>query len=248
MLSPRIVASLTDLAGNEKPVPVMGYEMPETFKAFFLIEDDLSGRCWSLEILVKIGEEGTPQVLEVITRGLSDQREFRSTGISDWISEMPREGVTRQQLATVENWFTKFLSASVEIALQIHTYQGDGTKHSWTVSGGSRVLEIKELKSFGDEMRIRIGRTKRTPEFLKEVARIYKSELTRSSKAGDRPKPKERVAEEFFAGGKTAESWIALARKTGFLEPAPKRKKSATKRRAVTTKQGKEKNGKTKVG
>ncbi len=243
---PVLIDKVTHIFGESpKPIEIMGYLVPETFRAFFLIEDERSQKCWSLELLVKLGDEGTPRIMEQITRGLSDQRQINislaSDGGSGWVYQLPHEGVRRQQVKTVETWFSNFLVASLEIAIQIHIYKGDGLNHAWTVFSRSRIIEIGELKAFAKEIGNLTARTRRTPEFLKEISQIYRDEEVRASKYGDRKKMSQVISDEYLVTIKTAEGWIALARKRGFLDPAPKRKKSATKRKAVTTKQGKEK-------
>jgi hypothetical protein len=68
-----------------------------------------------------------------------------------------------------------------------------------------------------------------TDSFIKEVAKIHMDETQRAKNEGRRARQVAVVKTHFATNERTADSWIVEARKRGFLDPAPARKKAKTK-------------------
>ena len=211
-----------------EPVELMGYQIPRKFKILFLIEDeDSKVRNWSLELKIEIGELGTPKVLEVTPRGLSDQDEIWIDGSGEYLFREPHDSVTPRQLEILQMNYRRFLVCALQVAIQTHTYQGDGINHKWTLMGKSRDVARQDLVSFGKEMTNLTSRTRLTNEFLKQIEREH-SELKELSK-GRRFKGNEILAERYFVQVKTIESWLVKAKKVSATNAGSKATPKARK-------------------
>jgi hypothetical protein len=206
----------------------MGYQIPKKFKILFLIEDEDSKiRNWSLELIIEIGELGTPKVLEVTPRGLSDQDEIWLDGSGKYLFREPHDSVTPRQLEILQMNYRRFVVCALQVAIQSHTYEGDGIDHKWTFMGKSRDVPRQDLISFGKEMANLTSRTRLTNEFLKQVEREH-LELKKAAK--DRKfKGNEILAQKYLVEVKTIESWLAKAKKVSATKAGSKATPKARK-------------------
>ena len=211
-----------------EPAEVSGYQIPRKFKALFLIEDEDSKiRTWSLELVIEIGELGTPKILEVTPRGLSDQDEIWLDGSGEYLFREPHDSITPRQLEILQMNYRRFVVCALQVAIQTHTYQGDGVNHKWTVMGKSRDIARQDLISFGKEMANLTSRTRLTNEFLKQIEREH-SELKMKSK-GRRFKGNEFLAQKYLVEVKTIESWLVKAKKVSVTKTGSKATPKARK-------------------
>jgi hypothetical protein len=216
---------------DSEPVEVSGYQMPRKFKTTFLIEDEDSKiRTWSLELIVEIGELGTPKILEVTPRGLSDQDEIWLDGSGEYLFKEPHDSVTPRQLEILQMNYRRFVVCALQVAIQSHTYEGDGINHKWTFMGKSRDVPRQDLISFGKEMANLTSRTRLTNEFLKQVEREH-LELKKAAK-GRKFRGNEILAQNYLVEVKTIESWLAKAKKISVTKTGSK-KITQTKRKGV---------------
>ena len=215
-----------------EPVELMSYQIPRKFKISFLIEDeDSKVRNWSLELIIEIGELGTPKVLEVTPRGLSDQDEIWLDGSGEYLFREPHDSVTPRQLEILQMNYRRFVVCALQVAIQTHTYQGDGINHKWTLMGKSRDIPRQDLVSFGKEMTNLTSRTRLTNEFLKQIEREH-LELKKAAK-GRKFRGNEILAQKYLVEVKTIESWLAKAKKVSATKAGSK-KITEEKRKGVS--------------
>lgn len=206
---------IVDLFSNPidgAPAELMGYQLPKKFQTFLLIEDESSKiRNWSLEFIIEIGELGTPKILQVTPRGLSDQDELWIDANGFYLFKKPHDSVTPRQIEILQKHYRRFVVTALQIAIQFHTYKGDGENHKWTVMSKSREISRKDLTAFGKEMTNLTSRTRLTNEFLKSIEREH-LELKRASE-GRKFRGNEDLAQKYLVEVKTIESWLAKAKK-----------------------------------
>lgn len=236
---PKIVDYLT-VPINDEPVEVLGYLIPKKFKSFFLVRDEGSRRNWSAEWLMEIGAEGTPKVIEVTPRGLSNQVEIWINGNGMFLFRDETDSVSPRQIEILHQHYRRFIVASLQIAIQVHTYEGDGKSHKWTVLSKTRDISRKDLSAFEKEIINRSAKRRLTPEFLKKVEREHSQEVKRVKRTGEKLKVNEILAVKYLVSVKTIESWLVkakkisppLTKKVGKLVPA--KKKTPTKKKGST--------------
>ena len=211
-----------------EPIELMSYQIPKKFKISFLIEDeDSKVRNWSLELIIEIGELGTPKVLEVTPRGLSDQDEIWLDGSGEYLFREPHDSVTPRQLQILQMNYRRFVVCALQVAIQTHTYQGDGINHKWTLMGKSRDVARQDLVSFGKEMTNLTSRTRLTNEFLKQIEREHSDLKIKSN--GRRFRGNEELAQKYLVEVKTIESWLAKAKKVSATKAGSKATPKARK-------------------
>ena len=224
---PILVDRLT-LPTNMKPAEVMGYVIPKQFRAFFMVQENKESlRNWSVEFLIEIGDEGTPKVLEVIPRGLCNQDQL-------WIQDeryffkKEHDSVTPRQLEILQKHYRRFVVASLQIAIQVHTYKGDGTSHSWTVLSKTRNIPTQTLIAFANEMVNRTVKTL-TPEFLKKIEREHLEETRRVKLTGEKLKVNKNLSDKYLVSVKTIESWLVKAKEISVKETGKTKPKRVVK-------------------
>jgi hypothetical protein len=220
-----ILGDRLTLPTNMEPAEVMGYVIPKQFRAFIMVrESEVSLRHWSVEFLIEIGEQGTPKVLEVTPRGLSDQDQL-------WIQDeryyfkKEHDSVTPRQLEILYKHYRRFVVASLQIAIQVHTYKGDGTSHSWTVFSKSRNIPTQTLIAFANEMVNRTVKTL-TPEFLKKIEREHFEETRRVKLTGEKLKVNKNLSDKYLVSVK---SWLVKAKEISVKETGKTKPKRVVK-------------------
>lgn len=231
---PKIVDYLT-LPISHEPVEVMGYLIPKRFKAIFLVQDERSLRNWSAEWLLEFGDEGTPKVIEVTPRGLSNQYEIWINGNGVYIFKEETDSVSPRQIEILQQHYRRFVVAALQIAIQVHTYQGDGKSHKWTVMGKTRDISRKDLSLFEKEIVNRSAKRRLTPEFLKKIQREHAQEVKRAKSTGEKLKVNEILAVNHLVSVKTIESWLVKAKKISPPATKASRKVVQSKKGSVTT-------------
>ena len=211
-----------------EPADLMGYQIPKKFKILFLIEDeDSKFRTWSLELIIEIGDLGTPKVLEVTPRGFSDQDEIWLDGSGEYLFRETHDSITPRQLEILQMNYRRFVVCALQVAIQTHTYQGDGINHKWTLMSKSRDVTRQDLISFGKEMTNLTSRTRLTNEFLKQVE-LEHSELKKASQ-GRKFRGNEILAQKYLVEVKTIESWLVKAKKVSASKAGSKTTTKARK-------------------
>ena len=210
------------------PIKLLEYQIPRRFKSFLLLSDENSKpRNWSVEFLFEIGVLGTPKVIQVTPRGLTDQEEIVLDGKADYIFEEDHDSVTPRQLEMLQKHFRRLVIASLQIAIQTHTYQGDGSKHKWTVMKKNRNISRENLIAFSKEMANITAKTRLTDEFLKKIEEEH-SDLKKNWKVG-RFSGNDYLATKYLVDVKTIESWLSKAKKVSAKKAGSKPKTKAKK-------------------
>jgi hypothetical protein len=228
----RFVDALTMPTGEMDVAQLLDYQVPREIVAYFLIKDESpsnkNGLNWSVELRIRIGSLGTPNLQSLTLRGLSIQKQITVDGIGNYVSTAEHSAVSRKQIALVEKNLSELIDQSLSLMLESHLPTPDG---GFTVLSRARKVDQKDLLRFRKEMRNRGAKTRLTPEFLSFIAKIYKDEVTRSKKAGDRCRTTEVIWEAtgFKSDKRTVETWVSKARREGFLTKTNKKKVSTTK-------------------
>lgn len=211
-----------------KPAPtkISGYELPKQFKAFFMVQDQdqRSVRNWSVEILIDIGDEGTPTILEMIPRGLTYQNQLWLDGSGNYIYREEHGSVLPVHLEILQKHYRRFLKLALEIAIQVHVYKGSGKAHSWTILTKNRDIPIKDLSSFGKEVVNTSSKRRLTKEFLSKILKEHEQERKRAEKVGGKFKGNSNLANKYLVEVKTIESWVARAKKVSAKSAGSKTK------------------------
>lgn len=224
-----IQASATLPSPYPDPIEAFDRLLPSHFETQFLVRSINSSKCWSVELLIKFGEAGTPYAEKIIIHGLTSDTSFRFYG-GQLLPFRDLEAIQRWQSEEVFKNQTELIYRSVALAIQLLAYKG--TLDNWSIP---MRLSNEELQLFQrEELNNRQSREIRRQvqaltdrraiplEELKETARIYKIEKKNADSAKRRPRMVLAVSDHFGITHDSAENRIKRAREEGFIEPVKK--------------------------
>jgi len=219
------------------PIEVFDRLLPNHFETQFLVRSLNSDKNWSVELVVKFGEAGTPYAEKITIHGLTSDTSFRFYS-GQLLPFRNLEGIQRWQSEEVFKNQTELVYESVVLAIKGLAYKG--TIENWSIP---MRINKDELQLFQrEELNSKESREIRrqvqaltyggaiSNEELKETARIYREEIKNAESAKRRERPKLAVADYFGIDPKSAEYRIKRSREERFLEPV---KKVSAKRQKV---------------
>jgi hypothetical protein len=211
--------------------------LPSYFETQFLVRSLNSDKNWSVELVIKFGEAGTPYAEKITIHGLTSDTSFRFYG-GRLLPFRDLEGIQRWQSEEVFKNQTELVYESVALAIQGLAYKG--TIDNWGIPVRIKddelqlfqreVLNSKESREIRRQVQALTYGGSVSNEELKETARIYREEIKNAESAKRRARPKLAVAEYFGIKDKSAEYRIQRSREERFLEPV---KKVSAKRQKV---------------
>jgi hypothetical protein len=219
------------------PIEVFDRLLPNHFETQFLVRSLNSLKNWSVELVIKFGEAGTPYAEKITIHGLTSDDSFRFYA-GRLLPFRDLEGIQRWQSEEVFKNQTELVYESVVNAIQGLAYKG--TLENWSIpmrinKDELQLFQREELNSKERrEIRRRVqaltDRRAIPLEELKETARIYREEKKSAESAKRRQRMVQEVSIQLGITEDSAENRIKQARKKGFLEPV---KKVSAKRQKV---------------
>lgn len=232
-----VQASATLPSPPPDPIEVFDRLLPSYFETQFLVRSLNSDKNWSVELVIKFGEAGTPYAEKITIHGLTSDTSFRFYG-GRLLPFRDLEGIQRWQSEEVFKNQTELVYESVALAIQGLAYKG--TIDDWGIPVRIKddelqlfqreVLNSKESREIRRQVQALTYGGSVSNEELKETARIYREEIKNAESAKRRARPKLAVAEYFGIKDKSAEYRIQRSREERFLEPV---KKVSAKRQKV---------------
>ena len=232
-----VQASATLPSPPPDPIEVFDRLLPSYFETQFLVRSLNSDKNWSVELVIKFGEAGTPYAEKITIHGLTSDTSFRFYN-GQLLQFRDLEGVQRWQSEEVFKNQTELVYESVALAIQGLAYKG--TIDDWGIPVRIKddelqlfqreVLNSKESREIRRQVQALTYGGSVSNEELKETARIYREEIKNAESAKRKARPKLAVAEYFGIKDKSAEYRIKRSREEGFLEPV---KKVSAKRQKV---------------
>jgi hypothetical protein len=232
-----VQASATLPSPPPDPIEVFDRLLPSYFETQFLVRSLNNDKNWSVELVIKFGEAGTPYAEKITIHGLTSDTSFRFYG-GRLLPFRDLEGIQRWQSEEVFKNQTELVYKSVALAIQGLSYKG--TIDDWGIPVRIKndelqlfqreVLNSKESREIRRQVQALTYGGSVSNEELKETARIYREEIKNAESAKRRARPKLAVAEYFGIKDKSAEYRIQRSREERFLEPV---KKVSAKRQKV---------------
>jgi hypothetical protein len=248
--------------GQSEPVSFGEFVAPESFSTWFVFSDEKTKKEWDLFLTVTVSKLGTPKLfrVEILGNRSSNLLEPDREGVERWqlkVVEQYRAQLLSLalRLAIETRWPTVMLRReySLENSALSRSLSNAGItqnqrvlEHPSTITGTLPNGELADFVRFWDgnrepltakqliELQKLIGtkiRKKITPELLARVAEIYNSD---GSQLGG--KPTLAVQTELNCTSyRTAQDYVAMARKAGLIPPTTPGKVTTGK----TTKKGK---------
>ena len=238
--------------GQNEPTKFGEHVIAKEFRSIFKFKD--GEKTWSVYFTIKITELGTPKLLGVevtgsrakhpkpITRSINFH-EATQKEIDEWdknrgwvtkeeIEELNRlqpeaDSVERWQLKIVEQFRFQLLELGIRLAVELgNPMKKQSPDGEWQlVYMPRKPFSKSEIKTLLKDIDKKI-RQKITPDFLKEVARIY----TEAGLRGERP---IKAIEEFYkCSYRTAQDYATKAREQKLLPETTPGKVTVKKPRA----------------
>ena len=221
---------------NDLPDPVRsnGFLVPETYETKFIFTDikGFEKSVWSVLLVVKLREAGTPSALEIKILGLTK---------SEPLEVNPRYFVER---LPVESWqidlcnknLNEMLKLSLYYGIEFLRYDEDPKTGEWFLKAkvqkeslgtnewklGSKGLEGIDPRKLKKQIEKVLDRRSLSNEDHLKVAEIYLDEIKRAKATKTKAKTSKRIAEYFGLTDDGADYRIKLAREKGFLKDTKK--------------------------
>ena len=238
-LIPELLVAFAE-PGASEPTEIGGQVIPKKFTAIFHFKDKEPNKTWWTFFQISISDLGTPKLMSVEISGsvrtnpIALKREFNKDNF-DELEAILRgekkmhsdedlqkfkdasyepESVERWQIKLIEQYRFQLFEMGIRLGYQfgnpwVGKDEQGNERYFWIES---KYITDNELKKFQKEIGTRI-RKKITPDFLKEVAKIY-------TEAGLRGEYPTKAVQEFYkVARRTAEDYVRDARKLKFLPP-----------------------------